>query len=176
MCILGLGALAGIGGATAAGATAAAGLAGTLSTIGTIIGIGGTLYQGIAGAQAGRAQAAEIEATRVTEAQLTATQDARQRAKMSSAIRQQSAELLARGVQLDSPTAVALGQTAAQELSFDSQAIRSGGVARDRELSGQKRLALASGKLSALKGKIGAAGQFLTAAPDIWPGLQARLA
>lgn len=168
MCVVGLGALMGLGGATAAGATA---LAGTLSTVGTLAGIAGTLYSGFSGAAAYKAQAAEIDAQAVTEAQLTATQDARQRAKMSSAIRQQSAELAARGVQLDSPTAVALGQTAAQELSFDSQAIRSGGAARQQELSGQKRMALANRSSSMLKGVVGAAGSLLTAAPDIWPGL-----
>lgn len=172
MCIAALAPLLGIGGATAAGATAvAATAAGTLSTIGSLLGVAGTLYQGFSGAAAYKAEAAEIDAQKVTEAQLTATQDARQRAKMSSAIRQQAAELAARGVQLDSPTAVALGQTAAQELSFDSQAIRSGGVARQQELSGQKRLALANKSQSMLKGVIGAAGSFLTAAPDIWPGL-----
>lgn len=172
MCVVGLGALMGLGGATAAGATAvAATAAGTLSTIGTLVGLAGTLYQGFSGAAAYKQQASEIEAQKVTEAQLTATQDARQRAKMSSAIRQQSAELAARGVQLDSPTAVALGQTAAQELSFDSQAIRSGGAARQQELSGQKRLALANRSSSIMKGVFGAAGGLLTAAPDIWPGL-----
>lgn len=168
MCILGLGAVLGIGGATAAGATAAAS---TLATIGTVIGLVGTVYQGVAGYRAGKAQAAEIAAQRKTEAALTATQDARQRAKMASAIRQQSAELAARGVQLDSPTAVALGQTAAQELSFDSQAIRSGGMARDRELSAQQRIARAEANSSMFKGIAGAAGSFLTSAPDIWPGL-----
>lgn len=167
MCIPALLPLIGAGGATAAGATAAA----SLASIGSLIGIAGTLYQGISGAAQYKAQAAEIDAQKITEAQLNATQDARQRQKMSSAIRQQAAELAARGVQLDSPTAVALGQTAAQELSFDSQAIRSGGMARQQELSGQKRLALANAASSKLKGIVGAAGSFLTAAPDIWPGL-----
>lgn len=170
MCILGVGALLGLGGATAAGATAAAGIAGTLQTLGTIAAIGGTLYSGISQYQAGKEQAYAIEAQAKTEAQLTATQDARQRAKMSSAIRQQGAELAARGVQLDSPTAVALGQTAAQEMSFDSQAIRAGGVARQTELSADARIARSRGMSGLLKGAIGAAGQFLTAAPDIWPG------
>lgn len=171
MCILGILPLLGVGGATAAGATAAAGIAGTLQTLGTIAAIGGTLYSGISQYQAGKQQVAAIEAQAKTEAQLTATQDARQRAKMSSAIRQQSAELAARGVQLDSPTAVALGQTAAQEMSFDSQAIRSGGAARQQELSAQKRIAKGDAMSGLLKGVVGAAGEFLTSGPDVWPGL-----
>jgi hypothetical protein len=163
MCV-GVAALAGLGGATAAGASA-------LSTLATIATIGGTLYSGISNYQTGKAQAAAIDNQATTERALTATQDARQRAKMSSAIRQQTAELAARGVQLDSPTAVYLGQTAAQEMSFDSQAIRSGGAARQAELSTQAKLARASATGSLIKGTIGAASQFLTAAPDIWPGL-----
>lgn len=173
MCIPALGALVGLGGATAAGATAAAatGLAGTLQTLATIATIGGTVYQGISSYQAGKQQAAAIEAQAVTERQLTATQDARQRAKMSSEIRKQSAELLARGVSLDSPTAIALGQTAAQELSFDSQAIRSDGNARQTELSAQQRIARGEAVSGLLKGVVGGASQFLTSGPDVWPSL-----
>ncbi len=173
MCIPAALAAVGLGGATAAGATAAAatGLAGTLSTLATIATIGGTVYQGVSAYKAGKAQAAAIEAQAETERKLTATQDARQRAKMSSAIRQQSAELLARGVSLDSPTAIALGQTAAQELSFDSQAIRAGGAARQTELSAQRRIALGDAMSGLLKGVAGGASQFLTAGPDVWPGL-----
>lgn len=90
---------------------------------------------------------------------------------MQSMIRQQGAELLARGVDLSSPTAVYLGQTAAQELSFDSQAIRSAGAARNAELSSQAQIARASANASLLKGTVGAASDFLTMGPDVWPGL-----
>lgn len=174
MCILGAGALLGLGGAgaaTAAGATAAAGTAGALQTLATIATIGGTLYSGISAYRSGKEQAAALEAQAATERKLTTVQDQRQRAKMSSAIAQQRAEIAARGIDLSSPTAVYLGQTAAQELSFDSQAIRSGGAARNVELTTQARLSRANGSAGLLKGVIGAAGDFLTMGPDVWPNL-----
>lgn len=174
MCFPAIAAAIGLGGATAAGATAAAATAGVgaglLQTLATVATIGGTVIQGISGLNAANQQVAEIAAQKQTEAQLTATQDARQRAQTARLISQQRAELAARGVQLDSPTAIALGQTAAMEMSFDSQAIRSGGVARQAELTSNQRLARANGISSILKGTLGAAGALLTAAPDLWPG------
>lgn len=167
----------GIGGATAAGAAAgAAGAAGTLSTIGTVLSIGGSLYQGIQGANAAKANAAAIEQQRATEAALTATKDQRERREFMSAIARQRAELAARGVQLDSVTAVTLGQTAAQEMAFQSQATRAGGIARDSELAAEQRAARAQRTSSLLKGVFSAADSFLTRAPDIWPGLKGAAA
>lgn len=176
MCILGAGALLGLGGAgaaaTAAGATAAATTtASTLQMLATIASIGGTLMSGISAYQSGKAQASAYENQAKTEAQLTATEDQRQRIKMSGAIAQQRAELLARGIDMSSPSAVYLGQTAAQELSFDSQAIRSGGAARQAELSTQAKIARANASAGLLSGVVGAAGSFLTSGPDIWPNL-----
>lgn len=179
--------MAAAGGATAAGATAAAGLvpmAGTaaaatgaaaggfsaLQTVGTALSIGGSLYSGIAGAQAAQAQADAIGQQMDTEKQLNAIEDNRRRREMRSAIAQQRAELAARGVQLDSPTAVALGQAAGRELSFESQAVRSGGQARQIELSSARRAALADKTTAWLRGTTSAAGKFLTAAPELWPG------
>lgn len=158
--------------ATAAGATAAAATIGaTLQTVGTIVGIGGALYQGIAGAKAAKEQSKAIQAQMKTEAQLTAVQDQRTREQFKAAIAQQRADLAARGVSLDSPTAILLGQTAAQELSFESQSIRSSGSARQVELSAADRAARADRATSVLKGFFSAAGTALKAAPDIWPGL-----
>jgi hypothetical protein len=167
--LLGLG---GAGAATAAGATAAATTtAGALQTLATIATIGGTLYSGITGMQAGREQARAIEAQAVTERALTATEDQRRRAKFATGIAQQRADITARGVDLSSPTAVFLGQTAAQELSFDSQSVRSTGAARQAELSANARASRASATASMIRGTVGAASEFLTAAPDVWPGL-----
>ena len=174
MCILGILPALGLGGAataTAAGAAAgAATAASTLSTIGTLISVGGALYQGISGASAARQQSKAIEAQKQTEAQLNASQDQRQRAKFGTAMAQLRAETAARGVTLDSVTAVALGRTAAQEMSFESQATRVGGVARQQELTADQRMARAQGLSSMLKGTFSAAGTVLNAAPDLWPG------
>lgn len=166
------------GGATAAGATAAAGTAAagagigsTLQTIGTVASIGGSIWQGYAGAKAARQQAAAISEQMAVEKQLNATEDNRRRQQFRAQIAQQRAELTARGVQLDSPTAVLLGQVAAEEMSFESQAVRQSGAARQRELSAQRRAVLADGSNSVLRGWTSAASTLVTAAPDLWPGL-----
>lgn len=173
MCIPALlGALGavGAGGATAAGAAAGAGLAG-LQTLGTIVSIGGTLMSGITASQAAKQNVALIEQQKQTEAQINAVEDHRSRMKFMSSIRQQTAELAARGVSLDSPTAVMLGQTAAREMSFESQAVRAGGQARQAELSAEQRALRARGRSALFQGGLSAAGTLLDAAPDIWPSL-----
>lgn len=168
---LGAGAAGAAGAATAAGSVAGAATAGSLlSTLGTVVGIGGSLLQGIQGARAAEANVAAIAAQKATEAQLNATEELRTRKKFMSAIAQQRAELAAKGVTLDSVTAVALGQTAAQEMSFESQRIRSEGAARQVELSNEQRQMRANRLSSILKGSFQAADTLLTAAPDLWPG------
>jgi membrane protein implicated in regulation of membrane protease activity len=174
MCVAaiapGLATWLGIGG-TAAGATAAAGTAATIQTVASLAAAAGTLYSGVAGAQAARQQRLNLKAQAATERQLTATEEARRRAKIASQISQQRAEIAARGIDVDSPTAIMLGQTAAQEMSFDAQSVRSGGAARQQELTAQQRVAQGTRVSSILSGTLGAAGGFLTDAVDIWPGL-----
>lgn len=176
MCVLGLAAGLGLGGAGAAAATGAAAAANTVSTLGTLVSVGGSLLAGLQGAQAASAQAAALDQQAQTEAQLTAIQDQRERKEFMSAIARQRAELAARGVQLDSVTAVALGRTAAQEMSFQSQATRSGGAARKTELSAAARAARAGRTGSVLRGIFSAADTVFTRAPDIWPGLKGATA
>lgn len=159
-------------GATAAGATAGAATAATgLQAIGTALAVGGSLVQGINANRMGRAQARALERQARDERNLAAVQESRTRQQFRTAMRKQMAELAARGVSLDSPTSVLLGRTAAQEMSFESQAIRSGGQARSTELTGAARIARGQAQSSLLKGGFSAAGSFLTAAPDLWPEL-----
>lgn len=159
-------------GATTAGVTAgAATVGGIAQTIGTIVGIGGALYSGIAGARAAKASAAAIEEQKAAEAKMTATEDRRTRAQYRSVMRRQTAELAARGVSLDSPTAILLGQTAAQEMSFASQGVRQGGAAKQIEMTAAQRALRARGTKSMLSGVFSAADTLLTAAPDLWPEL-----
>lgn len=167
------GATAGAATAAAAGAAAAGGLASTLTTLGTLVAAGGTLAMGIQGAQAAGLQAAALEERKKIETQLSAVTDQRERAKFRSSIAQQRAELAARGVSLDSVTAVALGQTAAQEMAFQSQAIRSGAQATQAELSAEQRSARLTRASASLRGVLGAASEVLNGAPDLWPGLMA---
>lgn len=173
MCVPALLAPLGLGGATAAGATAAATTGGFLQIAGTLLSVGGAVAQGIAGNRAAKASVRAIEDQKATEARLTAVRDQRTRMMFNSQIRKQTAELAARGIRLDSPTALLLGQTAARELSFESQAIRSGGAARTAELTNEQRILRAQGQSSLLQGVVNASGSFLKAAPDLWPELLA---
>lgn len=165
---MGGGAAAGAG-AAAAGAGAAAG-ASAFSGIGTALAVGGSLVQGVMGLQSARAQEAAIKQQAATEKELTARQDQRTRAKYLQAVGEQRAQLAASGVDLSSPTSLALGAAAAQEMSFDSQSIRAGGEARQIELAGEARAARWQGVSSFLRGTVSAADSFLSAAPDLWPG------
>jgi hypothetical protein len=183
MCVLGIGAalasaIGGAGAATAAGAGAAAATAGAGLTVGGILqgvgaaaGIAGAIQQNRISRAWERAQTAAIEAQATTEAQLTATEDQRRRQVFTRAIRQQTAELAARGVSLDSPTAMLLGQTAAQELSFESQAVRATGQARQQELRGAVQAVGVQARSDRLKTTAGAVGSVLQSASTIWPGL-----
>lgn len=170
---LGLGTTA----ATAAGATAAATTAGAatsasmLQTIGLVTSIGGSLAQGIAGANAANYQAALIEQQAQTEAELTAIEDERTRAEFNKAMRQQVAELAARGIQIDSPTALLLGREAASEMSFASQEVRARGQATQRELTAEQQVLEARATQSLLTGSVSAAGAFLDGGPEVWPEL-----
>lgn len=172
MCIPAAMALLTGGGAAAAGATAgAATIGGLAQTIGTIVGIGGSIYSGIAGARAAKANATAVEEQKAAEAKMTATEDRRTRAQYRSVMRRQTAQLAARGVSMDSPTAVLLGQTAAQEMSFASQGVRQNGAAKQIELNSTQRALRARATQSMLGGVMSAADTLLTAAPDLWPEL-----
>lgn len=175
MCILALGALgaaAGTGAATAAGATAAAG-AGALQTIGTIASVAGTLATGYATYQQGQATAEALEQERATKAILNSIEDQRVRKKFGRQISAQRAELAARGVDLASPSAVYLGQSAAKEMTFASQSVRQTGLAERAELTAQAQAARARGRMGLLQGGVSAATGLLDRAPDLWPELLA---
>lgn len=133
----------------------------------------GQVSQGVAEHKAANENIALIETQKQNEALITSTKDLRSRRQFRSQIRKQFAEVGARGVDLDSPTAVLLGQQAASEMSFQSQAIRSSGAARQEELSAQQRIIRARGKAALFQGGLSAAGSLLTAAPDLWPELAA---
>ncbi|MEO1024025.1 MAG: hypothetical protein AAFX07_00545 [Pseudomonadota bacterium] len=177
MCVVSGGALLGLlsgGGATAAGATAGAATIGsTLLQAGTALAAGATLYSGIATARAASETEDAIEVQRQTRRQIAGVEEQESRRRFMTLLRRQSGELLARGVTLDSPTAVALGQQAAQEASFDAQAIRAEASADDIELSSQQRALRARGRSALFTGGLSAAGGVLNASPDLWPELYA---
>lgn len=84
-------------------------------------------------------QTANLDQQSDTERALAATEDYQRRREFSRAIAQQRADLAARGVALDSPTAILLGQQAAIEMSYESQAVRSTSNSRLMEIEAAKR-------------------------------------
>ena len=179
MCVFSaLGGLFGAGTtATAAGATAAAtagagiSLGTALQAIGTTVAVVGTLSAGAADNRADQAQADLLEQQARDEAILASIEDQRTRDAFKRELANQRAEFAERGVSLDSPSAVLLGEVGARELSFESQAIRSRSRARQSELSANARILRARGRRGVLNSGFSAAGTILEAAPDIWPGL-----
>lgn len=159
-----------VGGGAAAGA-ASAGFGATLANIGTLVAAGGSLVGGIQQANAAEAQAQAIEVQKVEERRLNAIRDQRSRDEFASQIRRQSAQIGARGFSLDSPTAVFLGQTAAEELAFQSQSIRQTGSATQRELSDSQRALRARARNARTTGTFSAAGTVLRRAPQLFPEL-----
>ncbi|WP_432654362.1 hypothetical protein [Pseudooceanicola sp. 200-1SW] len=159
------------GAATAAGSTAAASIAGTMQTIGTVLAIAGPLVQGAQTAAAARANVELIENQKQQQRALDATRADRERRRFQSQIAVQRAELAARGVQLDSATAVLLGQSAAAELSFNDQAIRSGAQATQNELTAEQVNYRAKASQALLRGGLSAAGAWLDRPADEWAEL-----
>lgn len=181
MCVPAIAAIPAAIGTAFSGLTAAAGTALSGLTVGGALALGGTalsaygsLAQGAATADAARLSAKYAQRQARTETMLAGVEDERLRERMRSALSQQRAELAGRGISLDSPTAVLLGQTAARELSFASQSARAGGAARAETLSAEARAYRASANSALLTGRLSAAAGMLAKAPDVWPGLKDR--
>ncbi len=143
----------------------------TLAIIGLGLNVGGKVAQGVAANRAGNQNAALITEQAATEAQLVAVEDGRLREEMRATISKQRLQITGRGISLDSPQAVHMGQKAAEELSYASQSLRSRGAARQAELSAAARASRARGRTALLTGVFGAAGSALTGASKIWPSL-----
>ncbi|MGI3163070.1 hypothetical protein ACRARE_00050 [Pseudooceanicola sp. 200-1SW] len=142
-----------------------------MQTIGTVLAIAGPLVQGAQTAAAARANVELIENQKQQQRALDATRADRERRRFQSQIAVQRAELAARGVQLDSATAVLLGQSAAAELSFNDQAIRSGAQATQNELTAEQVNYRAKASQALLRGGLSAAGAWLDRPADEWAEL-----
>lgn len=174
MCIAAGAAALGLGKAAAAVGGVLKGVAsvgGILQGAGTIASVAGGLRQSRDTAAAIGDQIGYLGQRRITEAGLTAAQDERVRASMRSQLRRQTAELAARGIDMSSPTAVALAEAGARELSFASQAVRSQGAATDAELTASMRSLTGQRRSQVMTGRLQAGADLLTGARDLWPGL-----
>lgn len=145
-----------------------------LSFAGAAIGAIGKLSAGRDMQQTEQENAARLERTRRIEQQLTSIEDERTRQEFREEMARQDAELAARGVSLDSPTAAAFADAAGREMEFASRSVRQAGNARAAELSHEARLAQARGRKGMLTSQISVASDILSAAPDLWPGLKQR--
>jgi hypothetical protein len=143
-----------------------------LTIIGLATNVGGALAQGQATADAANQNIRYAEEQKLQEAQLSHIRDTQLREQFRQALGRQRLEMGARGVSLDSPSALVLGDTAAREMSLASQEVRAESGARVAELTAEQRRYRAEGRLALLTGKLSAAGSFLTKAPDIWPSLK----
>jgi hypothetical protein len=166
------GAAAAAGGA-AAGASAGTGVFSSLAGLGKTIAIGGSILQGIQSANAARENADLVQRQMDQEKRNNTTKAERERLRFRSMMAQQRAELAGRGVQLDSPTAVFLGETAAREMSFNDQSIRATGQAVQTELSAEQRSWRARGTSALLRGGLSAASGWLNREPEQWKELLA---
>ena len=72
---------------------------------------------------------------------------------------------------MNSPTAVYLGQSAAEEMAFAGAAIRQNAEATSSELTAQRQALEMRGRNAMTRGMFSAAGTVLSAAPDQWPEL-----
>lgn len=171
--VFGGGAAATTAAGAGAGAAAGAGLStgALLQGAGLALSVGGTLATARQQSEAAKDNARLIEEQRALEAKIAATEDQRTRRQMRRQLATQRAELVARGVSLDSPLAQQLGDQGARELSFASQSVRSRAGARSTELSASSRASRLRSSLSMMRGVASSAGRVITAAPDIWPSL-----
>lgn len=167
---------AALSGATAAGATAGAATAGltvgsALQTAGLVAAVAGPVVSGIQQRNALRAQADMVAAQREQQLRLNAIEAERTQRQFARQIRHQASQFAARGLDVGSPTAVFLGQTAAEEMAFATQSVRQTGQAQATELSNQQRMLNIQARQSLLSGSVRGASAFLTGAPALWPEL-----
>lgn len=137
----------------------------------TVISAGGSLMQGAASQRAANATARQQTEQARVERLLGAVEDDRTRTRMRARAGEMRAQLAARGVQLDSPSAIALAETAAREMSFASQDVRGRSGARVNELGAASRQSRALGRQAMLQGVTNAAGTVLTGGSRLWPSL-----
>lgn len=176
MCLLAAAGALGLGGAAAGGAAAGAaaaggGLASALQLVGLAGSVIGPMMQARQAQAVAGAQAEALEQQRDAQLTLRGVEEQRTRRDYARQVRQQASQFAARGVALDSPTAIYLGQTAAEEMVFAAQSVRQGAMAEATELTNEAALSRARGQMARTKGVFKAAGNFITGAPKVWPGL-----
>jgi hypothetical protein len=98
--------------------------------------------------------------------------EAKARDRMSRLIAQQRAQIMTRGVRLDSPSALDLGQEAGQEAYTEAQAQRLNAQSRVAAKSNEAIIHDNTATTGLMNGIFGTAARGLTRALDLWPELQ----
>lgn len=162
------------------GAGAAAAGAGSALSLSSLLQIGGLATSVIGGvatattqAQASKANSALAARQADEQRQLGQIAEQRSRDDFRDIASQQTAQLAASGVRLDSPTALQIGVETAQEATRDAQAVRHGAVSRANALDAESSIYRRQARSQRMRGYTGAASSILTAAPSIWPSLKA---
>ncbi|KHQ50277.1 hypothetical protein [Mameliella alba] len=148
-------------------------LATALQGVGLAASVVGPMMQAQQASATAQVQARAYEQQRDQQQILRAVEEQRTRRDMAREVRRQASQFAVRGVETDSPTAIYLGQTAAEEMVFAAQSVRQGAMAEATELTNEARLTRARGQMALTKGMFSAAGNLLTGAPKVWPELLA---
>ena len=169
------GAFGGAAAATAAGgatAAAAASTGTTLATYATYLTAIGSVVQGVSAYNAGKKNARLMEQQAKDNANLKTQEDERMRMRMRKEMARQNLQLAGRGISPDSPTVIALGKAAQDEMAYASGAIQSDAAATTAELTASARASRAKGTTALLGGGLDAAAGILNRKAKNWAALQ----
>ncbi|MDW3181775.1 hypothetical protein [Roseobacter sp.] len=138
----------------------------------------GLIVSGVAGLSSasqqrsiGKQNAAVARAEADQRAEIGRYEERKSRNRMDRLISQQRAQLSARGVRLDSASALRLGEEAAAERAIDASAARFNTDSQVNALNTEADLAERRGRLGFLRGVAGTASKSLTGSLQLWPEL-----
>lgn len=136
--------------------------------------IGSQVVGGIQQAQVHKANArmAQIEADQQRD--IGRIEEMNARTRMDALISRQAGQLAARGIQLDSASALDLAEAAGREKFMEAQAARFNRESRATSLENESSLSSSYAGGAILGGASRAGATFMNAAPTIWPGLMQR--
>lgn len=135
-----------------------------------VIGAAASIYGGVQQNKAGQAQARIARQEAQQREALGAIEATRVRERMRQQIGLQTAQLAARGLQLDSPTALGLAGAAGEEAFLEEQASRVGTQSAANRLRQEADLSEARGRLALVGGVATGASQLLSAGAGMFGG------
>jgi len=119
----------------------------------------------------GQYDAAVARNQAITQQEIGNVEEQRARSRMDRLISQQRGQLAARGVRLDSASALRLGQQSAEEASVEAAAQRFNTDQQVTALNSEAQLAEARGSVGFVSGLTRTAARSITGALQLWPEL-----